>query len=100
MKKLLLALVALAFMPAAWACDTYTSTAKAPGARTLTLIDDGLEFVIREDGKELLYSTGSAGTGMGIRVAFPEDETLEPMEIQEPEGEYWLGPEKFVEYCN
>lgn len=96
MKRTLLAL-ALALLPAsAFACDTYTSVEKNPGARLL--IDEGLELVVRDSGKEVKYTTGSAGTGSGTRVAFPEDQT-EPQEITQAKGEYWLGPEKFVEFC-
>jgi hypothetical protein len=55
-------------------------------------------LVVRDSGKEVKYTTGSAGTGSGTRVAFPEDQT-EPQEITQAKGEYWLGPEKFVEFC-
>lgn len=97
MKRTLLALV-LALLPtSAFACDTYTSVEKSPGARLL--IDEGLELVVRDSGKEVRYSTGSAGTGSGIRVAFPEDQSTDPLEITQAKGEYWLGPEKFTEFC-
>lgn len=96
MRRLLL-ILGLLFAPAsAWPCDTYTSTEKAPGERVLT--DEGLEFVVRDGPKELRYTTGSAGTGTGIRIGFPPNQA-EPIEISQAKGEYWLGPEKFVEFC-
>lgn len=96
MKRLLLIFGLLLAPASAMACNTYTSTQKAPGERVLT--DEGLEFVIREDGKVIRYTTGSAGTGTGIRIGFPEDRT-EPIEISQTSGEYWVGPERFVEFC-
>lgn len=97
MKYALLGL-ALALLPTtAFACDTYTSVEKSPGTRLL--IDEGLAVVVKDSGKEVRYSTGSAGAGTGIRVAFPEDPAAEAFEITQAKGEYWLGPEKFTEYC-
>lgn len=89
---------ALALLPvASLACEIFTSTEKAPGARLL--IEDGLDLIVRENGVDRVFSTGSAGTGTGIRVAFPVDQKTDPVEIDQGKGVYWLGPEKFVEYC-
>lgn len=98
MKKLLLALVALAFMPAAWACDTYTSTESEPGVRLLVIGDDSL--LLRENGKEFEYIKSSAGTGTNITVAFIPEIHDSAVETKADAGAFWLGPEKFVEYCN
>lgn len=98
MKKLLLALVALAFMPAAWACDTYTSAEKAPGARVLVIGDDDL--LLREGGKEVEYIKTSAGTGTDTTIAVIPDAPDSAVETKAEAGVFWLGPEKFVEYCN
>lgn len=78
------------------ACDTYTSTEKPPGVRVLT--DEGFTFVIKEGQTSTHYETGSAGTGTGIRIGFPDDGS-EPVEISQSDGEFWVGPEKFIEAC-
>lgn len=96
MKRALFAILVLWSGPV-WACDTYTSVEKPAGVRLL--IDEGLDLIVRENGVERRFATGSAGTGTNIRVAFPEDQKTEPMEITQEKGEYWLGPEKFVEFC-
>lgn len=97
MKTAIIAALALAWSSAfAVACDTYTSAEKPPGVRVLT--DEGFTFFIKEGQTTTHYETGSAGTGTGIRLGFPDDGS-EPIEIAQSEGEFWVGPEKFIEAC-
>lgn len=96
MKRILLAL-AVALVPAwGFACDTYTSIERAPGERVLHV--DGFDLHVTEDGEDIAYSITSAGTGTGIMVAWPEDGS-DGLRVKTPDNEYWLGPERFVEYC-
>lgn len=90
-------LIGLLLAPAsAFACDTFTSAQMAPGERVLT--DLGVGLTVAHDGKVDEYTTSSAGTETGIRVAFLEGQ--EPLQIERTDGEFWLGPEKFTEFCD
>jgi hypothetical protein len=89
-------LISLLLAPAsALACDTFTSAQKAPGERVLT--DLGVGLTLAHDGLVDEYTTSSAGTGTGIRVAFMDGQ--EPLQIDRTDGQFWLGPEMFTEYC-
>jgi hypothetical protein len=95
MKRLFLICGFLLVATGAMACDTYTSVQKAPGVRILT--DEGVGLTVTDNGEKTAYTTSSAGTGTGVRVAFVEGG--EPLEIEANPGEFWLGPEKFTEFC-
>jgi len=95
MKRLLL-IVGLLFAPVSgYACDTYSSAEMAPGERVLT--DEGIGLTVKQGAKIDTYTTGSAGTGTGVRVAYMDGH--EPLELVVNPGEVWLGTERFTEYC-
>lgn len=97
MKYALLA-IALALLPTtAFACDTYTSSESDPGARTIEVTEASI--FLRENGKEFEYVKTSAGTGTGTTVAVIPEIRESAVETTSEPGEFWLGPEKFTEYC-
>ena len=99
MKRLLLVFGLLLAPSWALACDTYTSVKKAPGARVLVRDSYSGDLTIRDGRKERHFTISSAGTGSGIVVAIPDDGKTDPAQIDYKNGIFWVGPEKFVEYC-
>jgi hypothetical protein len=89
----------------AFACDTYTSVEKAPGVRLI--IDEGAPngfgegagFRLIEKGKTRHFTYWDAGTGTGMVVGVPDDKKDDAAQVVIPKGQFWFGPEKFVEYC-
>ena len=100
MRHLLILFGLLVGLTPAMACDTYTSAAKAPGARLITYSGDfDAGFTIKDGGTERHFVFADAGTGTGIIVGVPDDGADDAAQIKTPNGEFWFGPEKFVEYC-
>jgi len=95
MKRLILIFGFLLVATGAMACDTYTSTENLPGERVLT--DEGVGLTVKQGAKIDTYTTSSAGTGTGVRVAYMDGQ--EPLELVVKPGEVWLGTERFTEYC-
>lgn len=99
MKRILIVLGLVFAASNAFACDTYTSTQKAPGHRVLVRDAYSGDLTIRDGKKERHFTISSAGTGSGIVVAIPDDGKSEPAQIDLKNSTFWVGPEKFVEYC-
>jgi hypothetical protein len=99
MKRILIVLGLVFAASNAIACDTYTSVKKAPGIRVLVRDSYSGDLTIRDGKKERHFTISSAGTGSGIVVAIPDDGKTDPAQIDLKNGTFWVGPEKFVEYC-
>lgn len=98
--RLMALIAALVFSGAVHACEIYTSTELDPGKRVLSWSED-LDLVLQEGQEKTIFGTGSAGTGTGIRIAFNLSNPDDAREISErDDGSFWLGPEKFVPYCD
>lgn len=101
MRRLLILFGFLAGISPAMACDTYTSADKEPGARLIVASGDfDAGFTLKENGKDRHFAFADAGTGSGMIVGVPDDGADDAAQIKTPKGEFWFGPEKFVEYCN
>jgi len=97
LKAVGLALVALMVsVTGAFACDTYKSAADP--ARVLTYKKDAWTVDVSEAGKTVHYVISSGGTGSGVILAVPENGS-DAVQVKTPDGEFWLGPEKFTESC-
>lgn len=100
MRRLLILFGFLAVASQAFACGTYTSADKAPGERLVTYSGDfDAGFTLKENGKERHFAFADAGTGTGTIVGVPDDGADDAAQVKTPKGEFWFGPEKFVEYC-
>lgn len=97
MKRLLLVFGLLIAPSWAFACDTYKSV---QGARVVTYSGDyDAGFTLQDNGKTEHYSFWDAGAGTGKIIGVPDGRPDDGAVVKTPKGQFWFGPEKFVEAC-
>ena len=98
MKRILIVLGLVFAASNAFACDTYASV-KAH-SRTITYNGDwDAGFILSDKGKTRHFAFWDAGTGTKTIVGVPDDKADDAAQIKTPSGQFWFGPEKFVERC-
>lgn len=96
MKRLLLIFGLLIAPSWALACDTY----KNPKGAVVTYNGDwDAGFTVLENGKSQHYSFWDAGAGTGKIIGVPDGRPDDGAVVKTPKGQFWFGPDKFVEAC-
>jgi len=94
--RYILAAALAALATSALACDDFKST-KDP-SRLLHFDRENFSLTLVDHGKETHLMLQSAGTGTGIMLAV-DPATLDANQVTTPDGQFWLGPERFDPNC-